>query len=752
MTEPPARSLADDLRGRTDDELTRLLQARPDLARPAPADVTALTGRATTRASVQRALEGLDLAHLQALEAMIVASPASVDAVAALLGADEARATELVDDLHALALCWRSPEGMRPARAVADVVGVPGGLGPAGAGVPAGASLEAALAGLQPRHRSLLEALTWGPARGAVAAVPEEGDASPVSLAAQELVEAGLLQREDEGHVLLPRQVALALRGGRLHRHPAVEAPAVEHTTVDQDVVDAAAGGRAAELVVLVTEVVEEWGARPPRVLRSGGLAVRDLGRLSAHLETGTEEVAWLLETVHAAGLVAVDDGRRQAGGEESSVWAPTALADAWLEEPAGARWAALAQAWWTTSAAPGLVGTTDGGRVNVLSTATSYPLARQRRHDTLRALASLPPGAVGAPEPLAELLRWRHPLRSARSTGDHGVGPDTALREAEWAGLTGRGALSTPGRAVVAGDPAADLMEPLVPPAVDHVLLQADLTAIAPGRLDGPARTLLRLVSDVESRGGATVHRFGEQSVRRALDLGWTADRVLEELAAVSRTGVPQPLDYLVRDVARRHGVARVGACAAYLRCDDAALLDRIEHDRALGMLQWRRVAPTVLVSPVPAPTVMDLLREEQYGPVADGADGGLALAVQRHRAPRTTTPAVRVSGVDETVARQVVGVVRRGDASAAAAGGGDGDAGTDASTDPVVVSATVREAAVDGQALWIGYADDAGGVATHLVRPLAVEGGRLRASVGDADVTRTFLLHRITRVSPAQ
>ena len=81
---PVARSLADDLRGRDDDELAALLRARPDLVNPVPADLSALATRAATTTSVVRALDRLDLATLQVLEAIAaLPEPARVADLAA---------------------------------------------------------------------------------------------------------------------------------------------------------------------------------------------------------------------------------------------------------------------------------------------------------------------------------------------------------------------------------------------------------------------------------------------------------------------------------------------------------------------------------------------------------------------------------------------------------------------------------------------------------------------------------------------
>src|SRR4051812_39584204 len=70
-TDGRPRSLADDLRAREDDALAALLRARPDLRTPVPADLAALAARATTRPSVQRALDHLDEFSLQVVDVLV---------------------------------------------------------------------------------------------------------------------------------------------------------------------------------------------------------------------------------------------------------------------------------------------------------------------------------------------------------------------------------------------------------------------------------------------------------------------------------------------------------------------------------------------------------------------------------------------------------------------------------------------------------------------------------------------------------
>src|ERR1700712_376325 len=64
------RTLADQLRGGPDDRLAALLDARPDLAAPAPHDAGQLAARVVVRASVLRALDQLDTLELGVLAAI----------------------------------------------------------------------------------------------------------------------------------------------------------------------------------------------------------------------------------------------------------------------------------------------------------------------------------------------------------------------------------------------------------------------------------------------------------------------------------------------------------------------------------------------------------------------------------------------------------------------------------------------------------------------------------------------------------
>ncbi|MCW7942366.1 DNA-binding protein [Streptomyces hygroscopicus] len=844
--EPPAtgtgtagpRSLAESLRARDDASLSALLRARPDLITPVPTDLTQLATRAATRASVVRALERLDRFALQTAEALAVGpDPASYHELLGLMAgdggpeADPAVAEALPRALAVLreqALVWGGDDRLRLVRTARELLTPspqhpsPTGLGPTVAEAASGISLGRVqeiltTAGLPGTHDAvsavsaltalftdrarmgaLLEAapadspevlsrLTWGPPYGQVTADPAPR--------LRWLLDRGLLLPTAPGTVVLPREVALHLRSGRAHRHPEPLPPAVEAAAAHRpQVVDATAGAQAYTALATVEELLKDWDEGGPSVLRAGGLSVRDLKRTAVALDVSEPVAAFWVELAYAAGLLASD-------GEADERYAATPAYDEWLELPDAERWSRLATAWLAATRTPGLVGGRDAKdrALSALGPGLDRSSAPEVRHRVLTLLAGLPEGTAATPESLLSRLRWERPLRGAQPAAHElrTLLAQWTLTEAELLGVTGRGALSAHGRALLGEHPdhapaaepagpgdklpvhrqhprpaprepltaaeqttaaarAARLLAPLLPEPLDHVLLQADLTAVAPGPLKRPLADMLGVLADVESKGGATVYRFTPASVRRALDAGRAASDLHGFLAAHSRTPVPQPLTYLIDDVARKHGHLRVGAASAYLRCDDDALLSEILADRRSAGLRLRRLAPTVLAAQTDPATLLEGLRAMGFAPAAESAEGDVLIArAHAHRTPPRTPPEPVPDGPpapDATLLTAALRAIRAGDLASTAVRkptrttADDGELPRTTSAETL---ATMQAAVLTGESLWIGYVNAEGTASQRVIAPIRVEGGFVTAYDHTADEVRTYPLHRITGVA---
>jgi hypothetical protein len=358
--------------------------------------------------------------------------------------------------------------------------------------------------------------------------------------------------------------------------------------------------------------------------------------------------------------------------------------------------------------------------------------------------LAGIPDGEVLAigtgPPSLVARVVWERPRRPPSRTDQVAA----ALDEAAQLGLVALGGLASYARALVAGDDAAALLAPLLPAEVDEVLIQADLTAVAPGPLTRERARDLHLLADVESRGQATVYRFTAASVRRAFDAGWAAHEVHAFLSAVSRTPVPQPLTYLVDDAARTFGTVRVGHAEAFLRADDETALTEVLHHPRAASLGLRRIAPTVLISTTPLDVLLPRLRELGVSPLVESYDG--TVHVSRPDRLRARPRAARRTEEARVEARlaQVVTAIRAGDQVSAHR------SPVAPELTPMGSLAALREAVEARQTVVIGYVDSQGVSTDRIVDPLRVDGGWLTARDHRADDERQFAVHRIRSVSP--
>jgi hypothetical protein len=233
---------------------------------------------------------------------------------------------------------------------------------------------------------------------------------------------------------------------------------------------------------------------------------------------------------------------------------------------------------------------------------------------------------------------------------------------------------------------------------------------------------------------------------VRRAFDGGWSAGDVLELLSRHSRTPVPQPLSYLVEDVARRHGRIRVGVAAAFVRSDDEATLGELLTDRRAASLRLRRLAPTVLSAQSPPDVVLARLREMGYAPAAESPDGDLVVRrpeARRARGPGARRPPARVVTAPPAPQPALLAAAVR------ALRAGERAATVTVSRPAADVLAMLTQAARAGESLLIGYVDAEGRGSQRVIEPLAVEGGHVVAYDHLRGAQRSFAVHRITGVS---
>ncbi|MFV8319691.1 helicase-associated domain-containing protein [Mycobacterium sp. 23] len=730
-----------------DERLILLLELRPDLAQPPPGSIAALAARAQARQSVKAATDDLDFLRLAVLDALLVlqadTEPVPVTKLTALVAelAPDADVTAALDDLRNRALVW----GATAVRVAADT----------GSALPwhpgqvtledrahTGAQIAALIADADDAQRDVLEKLLEGSPMGRTR---DAAPGAPMDRPVPQLLASGLLRRVDAETVILPRHVAQVLRGESPGPVQLTEPDPVVSTVSAADA-DAAAAGAVVDLLRQVDVLLENLSTAPVSELRSGGLGIRELKRLAKVTGIDESRLGLILEIAAAAGLIASGMPDPDPAHGDGPYWAPTATADRFNTLAAADRWYLLATTWLDLTCRPTLIGSRgpDGKPFGALSNSLFSTAAPLDRRLLLTLLAGLPGGAGVDARTASAALIWRRP-RWARRLQPEPVAD--LLAEGHAVGLIGRGAISTPGRALLGDespDVVVDAMTRALPKPIDHFLVQADLTVVVPGPLERDLADDLATVATVESAGAAMVYRVSEQSIRHALDIGKTRDWMQAFFAEHSKTPVPQGLTYLIDDVARRHGQLRIGMASSFVRCEDPALLAQAVAAPATEGLQLRALAPTVAVSPASIAEVLAALRTAGFAPAAEDSTG--AIVDVRTRGARVAAPPQRrayrpVPRPSSETLNAVVGVLRK--VTSAPFG--------NIRVDPAVSMSLLQRAAKDQDTVLIGYLDAAGVATQRVVSPIVVRGGQLVAFDSGSGRMRDFAIHRITSVMSA-
>lgn len=721
----PAASLADELRARSDDAIARLFALRVDLTSPVPNDFSSLAARATSTPSLVRALDTLNLFQYQVIEA--IAALEEPLKVKRLVEFTATESEEVLDALWNRALIYFDRGEIRMPRALRELIGAtPAGLGPVSLGTPK----ISAIAKAPPGASEILKALMWGPPKGAI------GDRRKTGKQIDWLLEQGLLTQVDSEHVALPREVGLHLRGGKVHRELFITPLPFQGGTAKEVETKVAAIASISSFLRWTAELMDFWSEETPRALRTGGLGVREMKKAAEHLGVDEDHAAFVAELAYIAGFISIE-------GDDRIL--PSAQFDLWQSKSPEEQWRELASLWLLTSRVPGLARRSESKGITPLGSELDRIWAPRIRRLILRALEENP-HLVANGDDVQNWIDWLAPTR--RGAPLHRDFTSWVLDEAEWLGITGGRALSEFGAKLLLDQESLGINDAL-PDPVDHILVQGDNTAIAPGPLTIEIARKLSTFADIESRGNATVYRFTESSIRRGLDHGHTGDEIKAFLKEISKTPIPQPLEYMVGDIARRHGQLRVGYGASFIRCEDEATIVAIMKDKKLENLRLRRIAPQVLISEMESADLIEDLRTAGYLPSLENSAGNVVTAPRQLRSknkPRIPKSLAEGSAPSDALISAAIKALRAGD-KASTSNTTLADIPRTSANETLAI---LRKVVAAGETVTIGYADTNGSVTQRIIEPVSITMGNLVARDHSSEEVATFKIARITGVAP--
>lgn len=572
------------------------------------------------------------------------------------------------------------------------------------------AELPTVLAELPERQRRLLDTLATAGGIGHSNTLDDPD--RPLS----RMIGAGLLDRVDEHTARLSPRVGAAVEG-RVVPPPGGDftAPVPVEPTEKSD---GAAVARVVETVRLVAELLTVVGTAPLHPLNAGGVGVREISRVAKQAGLTAGEVTGALLLARHADLVAsglpLPSPGNDTGGE---LWAVTDRGARFLAAPLERRWAMLLLGWSTSPHTPWEA---EDSEAHPLETSLDHPRTADLR-GTLPSLLSCRDTSDAATT-AGLLWRLRPAVAAATGTADlAGV-----LTEATSLGLTADGLPSHAAPALAAlltrepsqedpqeaEDSLTATLGGILPPPVHMLIVQADMTILAPGRLTPDDEATLRGFADLESTGMASVWRVTGESLRRAAGAGESADSVLGFLRSMT-PDLPQSLEYLVTDTLRDTRRPTAGTAGCWITTPDAASLTELLATPAAGDAGLRRIAPTVAVSHSQLSQVIDLL--EDAG-TAVGIEGDAPAGARGPRLSTVPDP-VHPHPARGDVEDQLAGSVEAFRRSREAASGNDadpdgtGETDTDIVRDPHAIMAALRDAYDHGTRVEISYVDAAGG-----------------------------------------